>query len=292
MTYYFNPGKSYLYYKAGIEIALLLGKDELIASAYYSLSAAYSGQFKIDDAMSALRESQIYYQRASKYAEVAKTLADQASLYLYISDNLKAKEYALKTLTYLKSNYVNSNLLEDYGTAIALSILAHLCSLNGEYYRALEYYQKSFAILQKLDEGNMRHDLSMTEILSGLGRIHYQVGNNAEALVFFEKANSMASKTLRKDRLAGVLNDIGALYLEQEDYDRALEYFRRSLSVYMELKLSHETARLEYNLGLTYFRMGNIDQALRMFLSSKHLGENGKFLDIILCRRRRFKQHI
>lgn len=284
--YYSNSGHAINLLRAAVEVALLLDDSPRIAAAFYRLGRAYSGAYKIDEAIEAFIISQAYFDSQGNTEEAINVSGDLALNYLYKRDFERARQDALWSFNLHGSSAIDDLSLTlrsgDYGIALSLWVLAFLDSRDGNHNQAINYYQKACALFQRLDKGSLRYGYYLAESLSGLGRVYYQAGDNLQALVLFEKALDVARRALQKSRIASVLNDMGVLFLSQQDYVKAMDYFSQSLQTYRSLNNKLETARLEYNLGIAHQRSGNYEQALDLCQSSQNHGREGQFVEIMI----------
>lgn len=159
-------------------------------------------------------------------------------LYLDIFQGL-SKNYPDEAKKYLeRSLLINSSKKEDY--------------LNqGKIYFYLEDYENSLTNLKKAkEEGN-------TEATLFLGKVYSHVGNDTQALLFFQEY-------LEANPSNGtVYNEIGLIKLKTEEYHDALSYFQNGLS-YNDLNSLKE---LKFNEAITYEYLSDFDTAFTKFSS-------------------------
>ena len=102
---------------------------------------------------------------------------------------------------------------------------------QGNYPKALEYYEKAMAI----DEKVLGTDHPDTAIdYNNIGGVYWKQGDYPKALKYIGKALDIKVRVLGSDHpsTAYSYNNIGYVYDEQGDYDKALEYYKKALDIW------------------------------------------------------------
>jgi CHAT domain-containing protein len=135
--------------------------------------------------------------------------------------------------------------------------VGNIYSEQGNYGQALEYYRKTLAISEALDD-----KAAMATALNNIGIVHYRQANYSQALEYYQK--SLAVKKAQGDRaaMAGALGNIGNVHRKQGNYAQALEHYQQSLTMSESLGDNDGKARALYNIGDVYRIQGRHAQAV------------------------------
>jgi tetratricopeptide (TPR) repeat protein len=143
---------------------------------------------------------------------------------------------------------------------------------QGKYEEAVEFYEKSIKIEQKIFSPN-HPDLATS--YSNIGLVYTNMGKYPQALSYYEKALEILQKTLPENHpdLATSYNNIGGVYDNMGEYPKALSYYEKALEIYQKtLPANHADLATSYNnIGAVYKNMGEY---------SKALSSHGKALEI------------
>ncbi len=151
---------------------------------------------------------------------------------------------------------------------------------NGDYDRAIEYYQKALKIdLKQL--GPDHPDVAIG--YNNIGLVYKRKGDYDRAIKYYKKALKIDLKQLGSNhpRVAIKYNNLGRAYAGNGDYDRAIKYYRKALKIDLkQLGHDHPNVAIRYgNLGSAYQRKGNYNIALEYYnkalkIGQKSLGKN------------------
>ncbi|CAF0946743.1 unnamed protein product [Didymodactylos carnosus] len=185
---------------------------------------------------------------------------DLGSLYVQMDDYEKAIDCFSEAMTLLEkdsaANVVNiARVYEQYA----------LCSSkrNGDYTRAIEYYQKAIDIMITV------HNLS-TELLVGIYRkvaSMYELQNDYwSAIECYQNVFEIELKCTPIDRLvlASCYNNFGVCYNELCDYEESIQNYEAAVKIFMEFvpQSSNNLATAYINIGQAYFNMKDLVSAL------------------------------
>jgi class 3 adenylate cyclase/tetratricopeptide (TPR) repeat protein len=146
-----------------------------------------------------------------------------------------------------KSVQVKEEIGDKKGIASSLNNIGNIYQDQGNYSRALEYYQKSLAIKEEIADKN-----GIASSQNNIGIIYANQGNYASALEYFQRSLAIHKEIRDKREIAGSLNNIGNIYEEQGDYPCALEYNQKSLAIKEEIADKNGIASSLINIGLLY----------------------------------------
>lgn len=170
--------------------------------------------------------------------------------------------------------------LQQYGknsvwSAVFCNNIGFIYYEQGDYPRALEYYEKSLSIYVSLFGDN--HPDVATSSYNNIGLFYNAQGNDSRALEYFEKSLSIRESLFGDNHLyvATSYNIIGAVYSLQGDYPRALEYYEKSLSIRESLLgFNHPYVATSYNnIGYVYYCRGDYPRALEYYTKTLKIRE-------------------
>ncbi|MCU0319317.1 MAG: tetratricopeptide repeat protein, partial [Flavobacteriales bacterium] len=139
---------------------------------------------------------------------------------------------------------------------------------QGDYRRALAFYQKCLAINERIGDQK-----GIAGNLNNIGLIYREQGNNLRALEYYQRSLAIFEVIGEKKGLGNTLNNIGNIYGSQRNYPRALEYYARSLAVREEMRDDRRIAASLNNFGVIYEEQGDTARALEYYRKSMAVSE-------------------
>jgi CHAT domain-containing protein len=278
-----SPRESLAIYEVEIQVAAHLHDQKLLAVTYYHIGRTYSGLNDLPKAIEVYEKSRRYFDQAGLQRDLIYILSDIGAFYLILEDYQKAIDYSEQSIALaekLKStNAASGAWPDDYGRARALQTLADIDLRDGNHTQAIEKLQTSLALYQKLSSERSSYNFYIAGDLMALGRVYTAAGDNARALLSFNKALEIVKTLDDPDTMASLLNSIGVLYTEQEDYAQAKSQFNQSLKIYIAESNQEEIARVLLNLGVVEQREENYDEALALFKLSLQKAKAAQTVD-------------
>ena len=139
----------------------------------------------------------------------------------------------------------NFNNIESYENAALLSLIGDVKKKKASYSEALEYYQKSLAILEKV-YGQEHPDIATS--YNNIGEVYRSQGKYPEALEYYKKCLAIRKKVYSQEHLfiATTYNNIGAVYNSEGKYSEAIVNFNNAIKfkpyggVYFQLANCYE----------------------------------------------------
>jgi signal transduction histidine kinase len=128
--------------------------------------------------------------------------------------------------------------------------------IEGNYPKALEYFQKSLTI-----EKELNNTAGIAGSYSNIGVVYDIQENYPNALKYYLKALEYFQKTNDIMGISDTYHNIGINYFSQRMYSKALEYFQKSLDIYKKTKNNSGIAWSYFNIGKTYRVQENYDKA-------------------------------
>ena len=187
---------------------------------------------------------------------------------------LNKYEIELRTLGYVKellSYYtsidfekisepkIQSDILHDYGIALYLT---------GEYQQALEKYQKSMEIEEKL--GDQR---GIAGTLHQIANVHYIKGEYQQALEKYQKSMEIEEKLGDQRGIAGTLHQIANVHYIKGEYQQALEKYQISMEIKEKLGDQRGIAITLHQIAMIHQDKGEYQQALEKYQKSMEINE-------------------
>ena len=172
-----------------------------------------------------------------------------------------------KMSQFQKAQEVYEMLLEQATEEGGKSPIYHQLGLmkyeQGEYQEAIEFYEKSFAIEEKITP--LRHtNLAMS--YNNISSVYSSMGEYPKALSSLEKALAIQEQSLPSNHrdLANSYNNVGAVYDNMGEYPKALSYYEKALLIWQQsLPSNHPNLAGSYNnIGAVYDKMGEYPKAL------------------------------
>ena len=148
-------------------------------------------------------------------------------------------------------------------------MLGMIKNSQGKYEDAVQYYEKSIEIKQKL-LSPIHSDLAAS--YSDLATVYHNMGEYSKALSYYEALLEICQKSLPPNHrlLATSYNNIAVVYYNMGEYSKALPYYETSLEMYEKaLPASHPSLATSYNnIGLVYKSTGEYSKALSYYETS------------------------
>ncbi|CAF1300355.1 unnamed protein product [Adineta steineri] len=139
-------------------------------------------------------------------------------------------------------------------------------SNQGNYERAIWYYEKAFEIDQKTLPSNHLH---LCNSYGNIGSMYNEMGEHEKALSFYEKALEIQQKSLPSNHphLANLNKNIGSVYNNMGEYTKALSFFEKALEIDQKtLPSNHpDFAQSYHNIGMVYQSMGEYSKELLFY---------------------------
>jgi tetratricopeptide (TPR) repeat protein len=101
---------------------------------------------------------------------------------------------------------------------------------QGDYYRSLDYFQKSLKINREVRSSDY---IKIGTTLNSIGEVYRMRGDYPRAFKSYNDAMSLFQQTHDENypKLAFIYNNIGIIYDEQKKHDDALILYNRALNI-------------------------------------------------------------
>lgn len=282
-----NSARSLFLIRIAKEAAEQLEDRKLLAFVFYKLGRARFDQDDIKAAIEEYLQSKRLFEEAKSPRDLIYILSELGTLHIYAADYKKAKEYSEESLALARSLIGSSEpaaaMPDEYGIAFAWSNLGRVAKWEGNYNTAISHFQKSLEMWKELRQRGFWSAGNIVDALGEMAHVYQAMGDHSQAFNYLSQAMEIAKTLLNRNRMAGVLNDIGVLYIEQGDYLKASESLNRSLQIFAELNNRREVARNLLNIGVISYRQGNHKAALEEFQKSLDKAKEIDAAEIIIA---------
>ena len=134
-------------------------------------------------------------------------------------------DFAAALENYFSSLALSEQMKAPIGTT--LGSIGLVRALQGDYVRALEYYNKA----QKEFESTA-NDVEKARVLSLIGNAYYMQGNYESALASYQQALRLREQMDDRSGEGDVLAGMGSTFIRQKNYSDALDHFQRALALF------------------------------------------------------------
>jgi predicted ATPase/DNA-binding SARP family transcriptional activator len=142
----------------------------------------------------------------------------------------------------------------------ALRAAGVLASDQGDYARAVAWYEEGLALLRAI--GDTRN---IALILNNLGNVAGWQGDYERAMTLFKESLALLREVGDKTLIAAVLGSLGSQACDLGDMETAVPYMEESLALQREMGDQDGMARTLTNLGLTAHVRGDLSRAASLF---------------------------
>lgn len=149
--------------------------------------------------------------------------------------------------------------------------LAKAYRYKANYLKKIQSYDSSFYFYRKAEKiyYKKKDNKNVANILFNKSLVQYNVGDFLGAELSLSKAFYTFKNTDEKEKLYGVLNQLGLVYTELKEYDKAIFYYNKALEIVKDVKLQskeHPIALCYNNIGYLYLRQKKYPEAIDNFI--------------------------
>jgi len=159
-----------------------------------------------------------------------------------------------------KLSVIQYNYSEKIGSqkwmAAALNTQGVSFHIQGNYYKAIKYYNKGLKISESIGDTKL-----MANTLNNIGIIYREQQNHDKALVYFKKSFKLKKQIGDKLGAANSLGNIGGVYSSKNQRGKALDYYNRGLSLLESEPNNRTKAGFINNIGTIYLANKNYEKA-------------------------------
>jgi len=225
------------------------------AEAAYDYAEGLSLQLKYDSAAVEFRAAVDLYPENSTYH---LHYANNESTLAHYGQAIRHYEIALGIDSLKRDN--------EERIATLINNLGGVWFSNGEYDKAIGYYEKALTIgLKALGENHPK----VATNYNNLGSVWNSNGEYDKAIGYHEQALQICLKTLgdQHQDVAVTYNNLGGAWTEKGEYDKAIGYFEQALQIFSKaLGDQHPNLAMSYdNLGGAWTGKGEYNKAIGYF---------------------------
>ena len=152
-----------------------------------------------------------------------------------------------------------------------LNVYGNLGNLNlrqGQYNKAKDYFRKSIALSNNLNQTNI------SQVISNLGLTHMNLGEYDDGIQCQLDGLAACLESNDKQGMATLHTNVGIVYYEKGDYDSALEHYEKGLALSEELGNKFLTSIAIGSIGTVYQKKGDFETAMEHFVRDLELVED------------------
>ena len=223
-----------------------------------------------------INSAAVLYYEGGKYKEAERLLIT----YLQILDdrNNITVEPDLENAGYDLDDLLELDDASKYGAAF--NNLAVVCNVQGNYEKALEYYDNALEVRERILGSD--HPSTATTY-NNMAGVYKAQGEYEKALEYYGKVLEVRERVLGRGHpdTATTYNNMAGVYEDQGDYEKALEYYGKALEIVERILGSDHpsTATTYNNMAGVYQAQGDYEKALEYYgkdleISEKVLGSD------------------
>jgi tetratricopeptide (TPR) repeat protein len=161
---------------------------------------------------------------------------------------------------YERSLAIKEKVGDEHGMATSFNSLGNVYSYKGEWDRAIEYYERDLAVCEKVGD-----EYGMATTFNNLGSVYQDMGEWDQAIECYEHSLAICEKVSDEYGMAAPFNNLAEVYRVKGEWDRAIEYYERSLAIKEKVGDEYGMAPTFNNLGVVYQDKGEWDRATEYY---------------------------
>lgn len=162
------------------------------------------------------------------------------------------------------------------GIVKAQNGIGSVCYYQGDYKKALLYYNRALDLARKLND-----TIQMAGEYSNLGVLFYERGETEKALQYYDSAEQIHLRMGLKTRLAANNISIGYVLIQLGRNEEALNRYQEALRLFSEFDYKHGLAISYLQMSDYYQKTGDIINKLKYIRLSYDTGNKYKFRKVI-----------
>ncbi|MBU7046253.1 MAG: tetratricopeptide repeat protein [Theionarchaea archaeon] len=231
----------------GFSLLKLREKQEFYSEAHRGAAHYYGEKLSAENLLL------MYYhlKEAKDYEAAVKSVVYNIDYFWREGFWSDVREVLEESLDFVKDEKIISDIYDDLG-----SIVEGL----GQWDKAIEYYEKSLEIKEKVGDIH-----GMAQTYGNLGLVYDSKGQWDTAIEYYEKSLEISEKIGDIHGMAQTYNNLGLVYDSKGQWDTAIEYYEKSLEISEKIGDIHGMAQTYGNLGSVYGRKGQWDTAIEYY---------------------------
>jgi len=230
-----------------LRLAQKIGNEEYISMIYANMGISFNKQGKQQLALDFYNKAIQLLIKNENYATMINLYTNIGDLYFELGNYTKALEYNFKSLDIIDK--YKGNLSNRSSTLLSIG---NIYTYQGEFDKALSYFNESLLINQKL---GIQSDIANSFV--NIGIIYNHKMQYEQAINYLLKALSIFEMMNDKDGIASVLGNIATVYGTQKKYTIALEQFQKALKIFQNIDNPKGITESLINIGYCYIDLRN-----------------------------------
>lgn len=238
------------YYQQALELFRANDNRRKAVDMLLEMAIIYLGLGDAQKAISVSQEAARIADSEGDRERQAQALNYLGRVYSSLSDPALALHYYLQALPLVEGKAL-------YESSAVLGHIGRAYTEIGEYEKALDFFGKAIAIMEKFDDidGKAIVLTYIGETQLRRGEADKVLANALEALAVFKKVDFPLGE-------ASALNQIGKCYEMLGDLEKALDYYRQALRIQQMVEDKVREAITRYNIANVERRRGNLNEAI------------------------------
>jgi len=164
------------------------------------------------------------------------------------------------------------------GLARCCNFLGTLHYRQGQYQKAIEYFQADLKLSQSLDDQE-----GICALYGNLGIVYYEQGETEKALDHYRKQIGLAERIGDTANVCNGMGNLASIHIDQGDFDKALSCSRAQLDMAARMGEQNSIAIASNNIGDVCLRQGKILEAKANFEKQLAIAkkQGDKFLESV-----------
>lgn len=242
--------------------------DTTRVNLYNSLAYSFK-EINPDSTVYYATKAMLLSQKTNNRFGLASSYINQGNANIILGNYKNAAVYFNKSKTEFEKLADNDkkNKKIKNGWARSLASLGVIYSQEGNYYVALENYQKALKLYLEIGDKN-----SISKAYNNIGVVYKSQLNPAKALEYFQKALKIQEE-IGEQTVPVTLTNIGVIYFEQNNFTTALRYYTKAKKGFEKIDNKRGFALLNNYLGDYYRKQHDTSQAISFYNISLQLYE-------------------
>lgn len=213
-----------------------------------------------------------YFDDALAIANKFKLISTLANIYMNKANTLnESAVYDEAIKNHLESIRLKEKMNDLRGLAISYNNLGNVYTYIGQYQEALNYYQQTRAIHERLKPLNKT---SLALAYDNLASGFIALKNYDSVEIFFSKAIQLFTETGERPGLAFSYHNLGRYFLDIKKYDESLSYLEKALKIREGSLLMNDEASTRNLIGVVFGKLNRHKEAEQYLLKALALAKN------------------
>jgi tetratricopeptide (TPR) repeat protein len=172
---------------------------------------------------------------------------------------------------HLESIKIKEKMKDERGLATSYNNIANVYTHTGQYEEALNYYQQTRRIHERLRPQN-KTSLALAYDNLASGFLAIKKYDSVE--IFFNKAINLFTETGERPGLAITYHNLGGYFLDVKQYKKSLTYLEKALNIREGSLLINDEASTKNLIGVVLGKLNRHKEAEQFLLSAMTLAKN------------------